>query len=73
LRYYQQALLIYREDKDRREEAKRLHAIGKSYYYLNRYEEALRNYQQALPIHREAKDRQGEAVTLSDIAGSTTT
>jgi tetratricopeptide (TPR) repeat protein len=59
LRYYQQALPIRRETKNKRGEAITLISIGLAYKSLRRYEEALRYYQQALLIVREVEDRPG--------------
>jgi tetratricopeptide (TPR) repeat protein len=67
LQFFQQALMAFREVKDRPGEANTLSNIGFVYDSLSRYQEALRYYQQALPIQRAVKDRQGEARTLSNI------
>lgn len=68
LRYYQQALTINREVKNRRSEARVLNNIGETYEKLGRSKEALRYYQQALTIERAIKDRKDEVTTLSNIA-----
>ena len=67
LKYYEQALPICREVKDRDGEATTLYNIGLAYDNLSRYEEGLKYYGQALPIYREVKDRDGEANTLNNI------
>jgi len=67
LRYYEQALPLRREVKDKSGEAATLNNIGFAYDDLSRSEEALRYYGQALPIWREVKDRSGEAATLNNL------
>ena len=70
LRYFEQALPLRREVKDRKGEAITLNYIGAANLGLSRYDEALRYYHQALPIYREVQDRQGEAVTLGNIGSA---
>src|SRR5438874_105053 len=70
LKYYQEALVIHREIKDRAGEATTLNNMGGLYDSLSRSEEALKYYQEALAIEREFKDRDGEATTLNNIGGS---
>ena len=68
--YFEQALLLLRQVKDRQGEAALLNNLGLAYKNLNRIEEALRNYEQAVPIYREVKDQKGEANTLSNIGSA---
>jgi CHAT domain-containing protein/Tfp pilus assembly protein PilF len=67
LKYYQQALPIFREVQDRGGEAATLNNIGGVYDAIGQPSEALKYYQQALSIHREVQDRGGEATTLNNI------
>ncbi|MDT9298605.1 MAG: tetratricopeptide repeat protein, partial [Arthrospira platensis PCC 7345] len=67
LTYYQQALTISREVRDRRGEATTLNNIGGVYGAIGEPQEALTYYQQALTIRREVRDRAGEATTLNNI------
>ena len=70
LRYFNQALPIYRKVKDRNAEAITLGNIGSVYINLSRYEEALRYYEKTLTIYRALPDsaapasRKSEADTL---------
>lgn len=64
LRYYNLALSIYREQKDKEGEARTLAELGPSYERTKRYEEALQANEQALSLFQELKDRTGEARTL---------
>src|SRR5262245_46939936 len=64
---YQEALQIFRDIGDHREEAATLNNIGAVYDLLGEKPKALDYYNQALPIRRAADDRQGEAATLNDI------
>lgn len=69
---WQQALVIYREDRVRSEqplisrsgEASALMNLGTLYWELNRSQQAIEYFQQALPIFQELGHRSGEAVTL---------
>lgn len=64
LQFWQQALLIYREIKDRQGEGKTLGNIGLAYHYLGDYRKAIEYYQQSLPILREIKDSKTEGIVL---------
>jgi len=67
LDYYQQALTIYREVGDRRNEGNTLNNVGLAYDSLDKKQEALDYYQQALAIRREVGDRRGEGRTLNNL------
>ena len=64
LQSWQQALLIYREIKDRQGQGKALGNIGLAYHYLGDYRKAIEYYQQSLPILREIKDSKTEGIVL---------
>jgi CHAT domain-containing protein len=61
---YAEALRLYREIGDRRNEAATLNNIGAIYDALDEMQKALDAYSQALPLRRVAGDRKGEALTL---------
>ena len=65
--FYQQALLIQREVKDRAGETGTLYNIGAAYYKLNQYAKAMDFLQQALLIQQKLGDQAGEAHTLKSI------
>ncbi|MBG1267794.1 tetratricopeptide repeat protein [Nostoc sp. WHI] len=58
--FYEQALVIRKELKDRTQEATTLNNIGLSYSNLSQYPKALEYYQQALAIRQQIGDRSGE-------------
>ncbi|OKH35492.1 Fis family transcriptional regulator [Nostoc calcicola FACHB-389] len=64
LQSWQQALLIYREIKDRQGEGKTLVNLGVAYHFLGDYRKAIEYYQQSLPILREIKDSKTEGIAL---------
>ncbi len=64
LQSWQQALLIYREIKDRQGEGKTLLNLGLAYHFLGDYRKAIEYYQQSLPILREIKDSKTEGIAL---------
>jgi CHAT domain-containing protein/tetratricopeptide (TPR) repeat protein len=64
LQSWQQALLIYREIKDRQGEGKTLVNLGLAYHILGDYGKAIEYYQQSLPILREIKDSKTEGIAL---------
>jgi tetratricopeptide (TPR) repeat protein len=68
LKYYGQALRLYRAAGDRGNEAATLSNIGAVYRGLGEPQRALEYYGQALPITREVGDRAGEAVTRYNVA-----
>jgi len=73
LEYYNQALPIYREIKDRAGEARLLNNIGRVYDALGEKQKALDNYQQALPLLRAVGNRTGEARAVGDRSGEAAT
>jgi CHAT domain-containing protein len=64
LQSWQQALIIYREIKDRQGEGRALGNSGIAYMNLGDYTKAVEYAQQDLAIEREIKDREGEGVAL---------
>ncbi|WP_445312752.1 CHAT domain-containing tetratricopeptide repeat protein [Microcoleus vaginatus] len=66
----QQALIIYREIKDRQGEGKALGHLGTAYSYLGYYAKAIEYQQQHLAIAREIKDRQSEGKALGNLGAT---
>jgi tetratricopeptide (TPR) repeat protein len=69
LRYFEQALPLFRQVGDRGGEATTLNNIGGVYDDLGDKQQALGYFEQALPMYRQVGDRSGEAVTLNNIGG----
>ncbi|MEP0859549.1 CHAT domain-containing tetratricopeptide repeat protein [Trichocoleus sp. DQ-U1] len=67
LQSWQQALIIYREIKDREGEGAALGNLGVAYDSLGDYAKAIEYQQQHLAIAREIKDRQGEGKALGNL------
>jgi tetratricopeptide (TPR) repeat protein len=67
LQSWQQALIIYREIKDRQSEGKALGNLGLAYLNLGDYTKAIEYQQQKLAIAREIKDRQNEGAALGKL------
>ncbi|WP_341531788.1 CHAT domain-containing protein (plasmid) [Nostoc sp. UHCC 0302] len=67
LQSWQQALIIYREIKDRLGEGNALGNLGLAYYALGDYTKAIEYQQQSLAIAREIKNRQGEGNALGNL------
>jgi len=67
LQSWQQALIIYRQIKDRQSEGKALGSLGLAYYSLGDYAKAIEYQQQLLAIAREIKDRQSEGKALGSL------
>ncbi|MCL1489764.1 MAG: tetratricopeptide repeat protein [Pseudanabaena sp. Salubria-1] len=67
---WQQALIIYREIKDRLGEGQSLGNLGLAYYYLGKYDKAIEFQLQSLAITREIKDRNGEGQSLGNLGGA---
>jgi CHAT domain-containing protein len=65
--FYQQALKIYQEIRDRQGEAYTLNDLAVAYRRLKQYQRAIELYQQSLAIKRELRDRRGEANSLMNI------
>src|SRR6476469_7039275 len=64
LQAWQQALIIYREIKDRQGEGWDLGNLGIAYMNLGEYTKAIEYAQQQLAIQREIKDRHSEGAAL---------
>jgi CHAT domain-containing protein len=67
LKSFQQALIIYREIKDRQGEGWALGNLGTAYRNLGNYAKAIEYAQQWLAIAREIKDRQSEGLALGNL------
>jgi tetratricopeptide (TPR) repeat protein len=67
LQSWQQALIIYREIKDRQSEGIALGSLGVAYQSLGDYAKAIEYEQQWLAIAREIKDRQSEGKALGKL------
>jgi len=65
--FYQQALKIYQEIRDRQTEAYTLNDLAVAYRRLKQYQRAIELYQQSLAIKRELRDRRGEANSLINL------
>ena len=70
LEYLQQALIIYREIRDRQGEGQVLKNLGNAYYLLKDYEQSKEYQQRALLIARELQDRDLEARTLNNLGNA---
>ncbi|MBD2355182.1 CHAT domain-containing protein [Tolypothrix sp. FACHB-123] len=70
LRSWQQALMIYREIKDRKGEAKVLGNIGVAYHALGDYKKAIDYQQQKLAIARETRDRLSQGQSLGNLGNA---
>ena len=69
LPFYESALSIFREKKNRRGESVTLFILGLIYHRKGNTTRALEYYEQALPLHRAEGDRYGEARTLNAMGG----
>jgi len=67
LQSWQQALIVYREIKDRRGEGWALGTLGVAYRSLGDYSKAIEYAQQWLAIAREIKDRESEGGALGNL------
>ncbi|MEC4817463.1 MAG: CHAT domain-containing protein, partial [Scytonema sp. PMC 1069.18] len=67
LTFYQKALLIRRENKDKAGEGTTLHNIGFAYNQMKNHKQALNFYQQALAIFREIGSQPKIGNTLNNI------
>jgi tetratricopeptide (TPR) repeat protein len=70
LQSWQQALIIYREIKDRQGEENALGNLGNAYFFLGDYAKAIEYLQQSLAIAREIKDRLGEGQSLGSLGNT---
>jgi len=66
--HFEQALAIYREIGDRRDEARAANNLAFTYVILGRYEEAVAALLDALELQREVGRRYGEGVALCNLA-----
>jgi DNA-binding SARP family transcriptional activator len=66
--HFEQALAIYREIGDRREEARAANSLAFAYVILGRYEEAVAALLESLELQREVGRRYGEGVALCNLA-----
>ncbi len=64
---WEQALIIYREIKDRQGEGSALNNLGNVYKSLGDYPKAIDYLQQSLTIATEVKDRKGEGRSLGNL------
>ncbi len=67
---WQQALVIYREIKDRQGEGRVLNNLGLGYYLLGDYAKAIDHQQQSIAIAKEIKDREGEGKALANLGNN---
>ncbi|KAM3100101.1 CHAT domain-containing protein [Phormidesmis sp. 146-12] len=67
LQSWQQALVMYRELKDRRGEGQSLGNLGLAYQFLGNYAKAIQYHEQSLAIARELKNRRGEGAALGNL------
>ncbi|MEG3956463.1 CHAT domain-containing tetratricopeptide repeat protein [Microcoleus sp. herbarium2] len=67
LQSWEQALIIYRQIKDRQDEGKALGNLGIAYVFLGDYTKAIEYKQQSLAIAREIRDRQSEGKSLGGL------
>ena len=67
LQSWQQALIIYREIKDRQGEGWALGSLGIAYHSLGDYAKAIDYQQQSLAIAREIKDRESQGWALGSL------
>ena len=70
LQSWQQALIIYREIKNRLGEGTSLGNLGIAYHSLGDYAKAIEYHQQSLAIAREIKDRQVEGASLGNLGSA---
>ncbi len=67
LQSWQQALIIYREIKDRQGEGNATASLGNAYLSLAKYPTAIEYYQQGLKIFQQINDRRGEGRALGTL------
>ncbi|MBD2607058.1 tetratricopeptide repeat protein [Scytonema hofmannii FACHB-248] len=67
---WEQALIIYREIKDRQGEGQSLGNLGNAYSSLGNYVKAIDYLEQTLAILREIKDRKGEGAALGNLGNA---
>ena len=67
MEYFDKALAIARELKDRKGEGQSLANLGMLYWHRGQYDKAVEYYEKSLAIARELKDRKGEVNPLVTI------
>jgi tetratricopeptide (TPR) repeat protein len=67
LNYFEQALILRREQTNRREEGTLLNNIGMIYKARGELDKALETYQKVLTLVREIGEKYGEGVTINNI------
>lgn len=70
IEYYEQALKISREIRDKGGEGNNLGNLGSAYSDLGEYRKAIEYYDQALKISREIGDRRGEDTDLGNLGNT---
>jgi tetratricopeptide (TPR) repeat protein len=70
LQSWQQALIVYREIKNRQAEGRALGTLGIAYIQLGDYTKAIEYQQQSLAIAREIKDRESEGMALGNLGSA---
>jgi CHAT domain-containing protein len=70
LQSWKQALVIYRQIKDRWGEGSALGNLGVAYHFLGNYVKAIAYHEQRLAIAREIQDRQGEGNALGNLGNT---
>jgi CHAT domain-containing protein/tetratricopeptide (TPR) repeat protein len=70
IKFWQQALAIYQQIKDRNGEANSLGNLGSAYNSLGQYPKAIEFHQQSLAIQREIGDRNGEGISLNNLGNA---
>ncbi len=65
IRFYQQAIPVFRQAQDRQGEADALSGLGNTYARFGELDKALGFYQQALPLYQQVGDRGSTALMLS--------
>ncbi|MCW5966885.1 MAG: CHAT domain-containing protein [Blastocatellales bacterium] len=65
--HYNQALIIFREAKEKRGEAQTLNYIGLAQWSMGESASAIDVFNQALTLRREVGDKAGEAATLNNL------
>ena len=70
LQSWQQALIIYRQIKDRQGEGQSLGSLGNAYRNLGDYTKAIEYQSSSLAIAREIKDRLGEGQSLGNLGNA---
>jgi CHAT domain-containing protein/uncharacterized protein HemY len=70
LKLFEQALLIYREIKDREREGRTLGSIGLVYAEFGNNTQAIKYYEQRLVIAKELNDRRSQATAVTNLGNA---